>query len=66
MDKHIVVPWRQVVSGGRVGTAYRRKEIVKVDRLPNYIDLYCKYLNHMVRRVLFILEKLITSYSMAV
>ena len=29
----------KVVSGGRVGTAYRRKEMVKVDRLPNYIDI---------------------------
>ena len=66
VDKHSVVPLRQVVSGGRVGTAYKRKEMVKVvDRLPNYIDLYCKYLNHMARKVLFILENLITSYSMA-
>ena len=39
VTKQSVVPWRQVVSGGRVGTAYRRKEMVKVERLPNYIDI---------------------------
>jgi len=34
-----VVPWRQVVSGGRVGSAHRRKEGGKIDKIPNYIDV---------------------------
>jgi len=39
VTKQSVVPWRQVVSGGRVGTHHRRKEIRKVERIPNYIDV---------------------------
>ena len=37
--KQSLVPWRQVVSGGRVGTAHRRKEGGRIEKLPHYIDV---------------------------
>jgi len=41
VTKQSVVPWRQVVCGGRVGTAQRRKDMGKIEKLPNYIDMFC-------------------------
>jgi len=38
--KQSVVPWRQVVCGGRVGTGHRRRDGGKIEKLPNYIDIF--------------------------
>ena len=40
LTKQTIVPWRQVVIGERVGTAHRKKEMVKVERPPNFIDIF--------------------------
>jgi len=39
ISKQSVVPWRQVVTGGRIGAFYRRRDFGRIERIPNYIDV---------------------------
>jgi len=37
--KYNCVQWRHLVTGGRMGTKYRRMEGSKINRIPSYIDI---------------------------